>query len=108
MYNNPIKFRDIQDMFDDTNSIVVTALIINDEDDVRDFNDFLENIGFTKDKIIGYHKIMDNVLGEEGRTDYLFEFNNGASFNPIARLQVAHWLKWTSDFIKIYEDDYKH
>ena len=43
---------------------------------------------------------------DNGRSDYLFEFDHPEiAFNPIARLKFPD-LKWTSDFVDNFELDY--
>lgn len=107
MKNNEIQFCDLAD-YNDSNSCVVVALLFDDSQ-VEDFDKFLsEELGFSKGKhIIGYHHLSDNVLGDEGRSDYLFEFDHPEiPFNPIARLRFPD-IKWTSDFIDNYRQDYR-
>lgn len=94
--------------FNDSNSLVATGLIL-EESDLENVNLFLEcEIGLTKNKkLIGAYRILDNVLGNEGRTDWLLVFDNeNVNFNYIARLQVGSWIKWTSDFIDNFAEDY--
>ena len=107
MKTNSISFRELSD-YNDVNSCVIVALLINDESEVNDLNDFLANkLGFSKGKkIIGYHHIEGNVRGEDGRSDYLLEFDHPEiMFNPGARLCFPD-LKWTSVFKVNYEQDY--
>lgn len=97
------------DKFNDTNSAVLMAITLENDDDITNLNNFLSNeIGFSKGKnLIGVHRILGNVLGDEGRTDYLLEFDNDdVQFNCIARLRWGTNLKWTSDFIENCKDDY--
>ena len=97
--------------FNDTNSAVLMAITLENDDDITNLNNFLSNeLGFSKGKnLIGVHRILDNVKGDEGRTDYLLEFDNDdVQFNYIARLRFGRNLKWTSDFIDNYKRDYKH
>lgn len=107
MKTNPISFRELTD-YNDNNSCVMLALLINDESEVNIINDFLDNeLGFSRGKkIIGYHHIEGNVRGKDGRSDYLLEFDHPEiAFNPIARLRFPD-LKWTSDFREIFKQDY--
>ena len=107
MKTNPISFRELRD-YNDSNSCVMVALLINDESEVNELNDFLSNeLGFSRGKkIIGYHHIEGNVRGEDGRSDYLLEFDHQEiAFNPLARLRFPD-LKWTSDFKVNFEQDY--
>lgn len=104
MKNNSISFSELAN-FNDSNSCVMVALIINDEGEVDEINEYLANVlGFSKGKkIIGYHHIDGN---DNGRSDNLFEFDYPEiAFNPIARLKFPD-LKWTSDFVDNFELDY--
>lgn len=109
MKTDNIHFKEL-DKFNDSNSAVLLGISFEDDNDYSKLNDFLSNeIGFSKGKnLIGVHRITGNVLGDEGRRDWLLEFDNeDVQFNYLARLQCAHTLKWTSDFVVNYEDDYK-
>ena len=102
-----IHFSDLS-KFNDSNSLVATGLELN-ESDLSDVNNFFVNeVGLSKGKnLIGAYRILDNVLGDEGRTDWLFVFDNeNIEFNPMKRLLVAASVKWTSDFIDNFADDY--
>lgn len=94
--------------FNDSNSLVATALELN-ESDLIDVNNFFANtVGLSEGKnLIGAYRILDNVLGDDGRTDWLFVFDNeNVQFNPMKRLAVCSWVKWTSDFIDNFSKDY--
>ena len=94
--------------YNDSNSIVATALELN-KSDLNDVNNFFANeVGLSKGKnLIGAYRILDNVLGNDGRTDWLFVFDNvNVQFNPMKRLAVGSWVKWTSDFIVNFAEDY--
>lgn len=107
MNNNSISFSELSN-YNDSNSCIIIGLLINDESEVREINDFLSNkLGFSKGKkIVGYHHIEGNILGKDGRSDYLIEFDHPeVAFNPIAKLNF-NCLKWTSDFIDIFKKDY--
>ncbi len=107
MKTNSISFGELSN-YNNSNSCVMVALIINNEDEVRDMSEFLSNeLGFSKGKnIIGYHHIEGNVRGKDGRSDYLIEFDHPEiAFNPLARLRFSD-LKWTTDFVDNYRKDY--
>ena len=107
MKSNPISFSELSE-YNDRNSCVMIALLINNESEVEQINDFLTNeLGFSKGKaIVGYHHIEGNVRGKDGRSDYLLEFDHPEiGFNPVARLKFPD-LKWTSDFIDNFKKDY--
>ena len=106
MKTNKISFSELSD-YNDSNSCVMVALLIDDESEVNAINDFLANgLGFSRGKkIIGYHHIEGNVRGKDGRSDYLLEFDHPEiAFNPIARLRFPN-LKWTSDFKENFKQD---
>ena len=107
MQTNEVKFRDLKN-YNDGNSAVLMGVIVSDESAYKVLDDYLQNkLGFSKGKnLIGVHRIVENVLGDEGRIDWLLEFDHEEiPFNFIARLQFDG-LKWTSDFIDNYAEDY--
>lgn len=107
MKKNSISFEELSN-YNDSNSCVMIALIIDNENEIKAMNEFLSSeLGFSKGKnIVGYHHIEGNVRGKDGRSDYLLEFDHPEiAFSPLARLQSPD-LKWTSDFIDIYKKDY--
>ena len=54
MKNNSISFSELAN-FNDSNSCVMVALIINDEGEVDEINEYLANVlGFSKGKKISY------------------------------------------------------
>lgn len=107
MKTNPISFRELSD-YNDNNSCVMMATLINDESEANIISEILANeLGFSRGKkIIGYHHIKGRVRGKDGRSDYLLEFDHPEiEFDPIARLRFLG-LKWTSFFREIYKKDY--
>lgn len=110
MKTNPIAFSELR-KFNDNNSVVLCGVTLNAEsvEDQKLLNEVLSDNGLSKGKnVIGIHHIEGNVRGEEGRTDWLVEFDNeNVSFNPIARLMMGDTVKWTSDFITNFAKDYK-
>lgn len=118
LYNKPIKqikvmninsisFSELQ-KFNDSNSVVMIATEFPEGFDFSEVDEFLsEQLGFSKGKnLIGVHFIEGNVRGSDGRKDWLLEFDHEeVQFNPIARLRFPD-LKWTSDFMDIFCDDY--
>lgn len=107
MKKNSISFEELSN-YNDSNSCVMIALIIDNENEIKAMNEFLSSeLGFSKGKnIVGYHHIEGNVRGKDGRSDYLLEFNHPEiAFCPLARLRFPD-LKWTSDFIDNYKEDY--
>lgn len=110
MDTTTISFEDLMtsDKYNNDNSAVIVATIFDDNEDWEAVNDFLANqLGFSKDKnLIGVHRITGNILGDEGRTDYLLVFDNeDVPFNFMARLRFSD-IKWTDDFIDNYKRDF--
>lgn len=94
--------------YNNSNSAVIVATIFAEDEDWNLVNDFLANqLRFSNGKnLIGVHRITGNIKGDEGRTDYLLEFDNEqVQFNPIARLRFPD-IKWTDDFIDNYKYDF--
>ena len=110
MKTNSITFRELSN-FNDSNSVVLCGVTLNAEsaDEQKLLNEILSDNGLSKGKnVIGIHHIEGNVRGEEGRTDWLVEFDNeNIDFNPMARLMMGDTVKWTSDFITNFAKDYK-
>lgn len=103
----PITFDNLS-QYDDSTTAVFMAVIFPDDQDWEEVTHFFaDELGFSKGrKVIGCHKITGNVLGDKGRSDYLLEFDHAEiPFNPLARLRCPD-LKWTSDFIDNYRQDY--
>lgn len=106
-----IRFRDLE-KFNDSNSIVVTALTLDHSDPEEAFKQsqqFFDEIKLCPGKkVINIYFINDNVLGNNGRPDYLFEFDHPEiQFSPMVRLQYGRDIKWTSDFLDNFGSDYK-
>lgn len=99
---------------DDITSCVLTAVIFPEEFNEKELEEYLQGTSFLpKGKnIIAMNKIVENVLGEDGRTDYLIEFDHPEiHLSPLGRFNVidrngVNWCKWTSDFIINYREDY--
>lgn len=95
---------------DDATSAVLIGTTFPYGFDFAEVDTFLsDGMGFSRDKALtGVYRIMGNVLGADGRTDWLLTFDNPQKmFNPIARLRFPD-LKWTSDFIDNYGGNYGH
>lgn len=76
--------------------------------DWNEVQEFLaDELKFSHGKnLIGCRRITGNILGDEGRWDYLLEFDTPTMpFNALARLRFSD-IKWTSDFIDIFAKDY--
>ena len=96
MNTTPIPFADLRNI-DVSNTAVMLALY------------FQEDTGFAPGKnLTGCRRITGNLLGDEGRHDYLLEFDHPEiPFDPIARLKFSD-IKWTDDFIDNYAKDYEY
>lgn len=108
MKTNTIPFEELGN-FNDSNSAVMMATLFEPNFEWSELDQFLsEELGFSKGKnLIGVHRITGNVLGDEGRTDWLLEFDHEeVAFNCIARLRFPD-IKWTSDFIYNYAKDFE-
>ena len=92
--------------FNDSNSSVMVGVTPNCTPEEVD--DFFHEIEFYNDDqhCIELYHLSDNVRGSEGRSDILVAHSGGAPGNPMARLRLSSMLKWTSDFIDNYAEDY--
>lgn len=63
----------------------------------------------SKLEITDMKRIVGNVLGEEGRTDYLLVFNKNPEryVNGLRRIAVCTDLKWIDDYLTNYSNDYE-
>lgn len=105
-----IHFAEVR-QFDDNNAIVITGITVDGMDSIKEFDDFFHETGlFDADKhVTEVSKILDNVLGDEGRTDLLFHLTVEGSINPMVRLNMRMrglGVMWTNDFIDNYSKDY--
>ena len=108
MNTENVKFSELQ-KFNDSNSAVMIATTFSEGFDFKEVDDFLQyELMFSLGKnLVGVHFIEGNVKGEDGRKDWLLEFDHEERpFNPMARLRFPD-LKWTSDFIDNYGGDYR-
>ena len=96
---------------DDNNSFIITGLLL-EESDLPAVESFLrDEVHFlpAEMSITGAASINGNVREETGdyRHDIIFFTDNQASLDPIARLRLSQMgVKWTSDFVDNYRDDY--
>ena len=92
--------------FNDSNSSVMVGVTPNCTPEEVD--DFFHEIEFYNDDqhCVELYHLSDNVRGSEGRSDILVAHSGGAPGNPMARLRLSSMLKWTSDFIDNYAEDY--
>ena len=101
----PIHFSEIKS---NGHNAVIIGITFPEDMDWSELDDFLmnmEQLGFCDKPLTGVRRILDNVLGDEGRTDWLLEWDEGVNFNVLRRLQWPP-LKWTEDFLDNYGKDY--
>lgn len=106
-YNTqPIHFNELKDISDD-NAVVLIATTFPEDFNFDELDDFLSNeLCFSKGKkLVGVRRILGNIKGNAGRTDWLLEFEGDVFWNVIARLRFPS-LKWVSDFIYNYKEDF--
>ena len=96
---------------DDNNSFVIVGLLL-EESELPDVESFLrDEVHFlpAEMSITGAASIKGNVREETGdyRHDIIFFTDNQGSLDPMARLHLSQMgVKWTSDFVDNYRDDY--
>lgn len=108
MNTTPISFADLRKI-DTSNTAVMLALYVPEDQDWEEANHYFQvDTEFAPGKnLTGCRRITGNLLGDEGRWDYLLEFDHPEiPFNPIARLRFSD-IKWTDDFIDNYAKDYE-
>lgn len=110
-----ISFSEVKSV-NDTNTLVAMALLMPDEED--EFQDQLVSIteNLRESKLIGPEDRVLNILKITGcsavqddgstRMDQLIIFNDDCRINPIVRINYG-FLKWASDFIVNYAEDYR-
>ena len=95
----------------DNNSFVIVGLLL-EESELPDVESFLrDEVHFlpAEMSITGAASIKGNVREDTGdyRHDIIFFTDNQGSLNPMVRLSIAQMgVKWTSDFVDNYRDDY--
>ena len=105
-----IKFSDLKN-YNDSNSIIIAGVDV-DGLTIEEIDDLMhKNWGLLPETkhVTGMAHIYDNVLGEDGRTDVLFELSGEGIANPMVRMMIRTQglgLMWTSDFIDNYANDY--
>ena len=96
---------------DDNNSFAIVGLLL-EESELPDVESFLrDEVHFlpAEMSITGAASIKGNVREDTGdyRHDIIFFTDNQGSLNPMVRLSIAQMgVKWTSDFVDNYRDDY--
>lgn len=102
-----IDFNDLHDV-NDSEGIVMTGVLFEYiEEELDQVTGFFHEIGLipSESKVTDLRRITENVLGDEGRVDVLICFTP-CSPNPMARLRYGSDLKWVSDFVVNFADDY--
>lgn len=105
----PIRFAELK-QYNDSNSIVLCAITMR-ADEIPELDKFLHETGLLPEtkKVSGVCHLSDNVLGEDGRSDLLVELEGDGEVNPMVRIKMCMMgmsVKWTSDFIDNYKNDY--
>lgn len=104
-----INFRDIENEFNDNDSLIVTNFILNENVNFK----MMENL-FNQYKLFGIHrgyildvyKITGNINGSRGRQDILLHLSC-ETIMPQIRLEFSKLgVIWTSDFLTLYNKDY--
>lgn len=110
MNTTPIAFADLHKVNVGSTAVYMDVVFPENQDWSEVQHYFSEEIGFSKGKnLIGCRRITGNVLGNDGRWDYLLEFDHPEiPLNPLARLKVGQDLKWTNDFIDNFAKDYDY
>ena len=92
--------------FNDSNSSVMIG--VTPDCTVEEVDEFFHKTEFYSDDqhCAELYHLSDNVRGKDGRSDILVVHSGGAHGNPMARLALCSMLKWTSDFIDNYAEDY--
>lgn len=93
--------------------MAIVALTVDDKaKTIEQMNEFFTKKGIfyhsSRLKIVDMKKIVGNVEGDKGRTDYLLYFNRDPNeyVNEDKRLTFED-LKWIDDYLDNYSSDYK-
>lgn len=112
-----ISFTDLKnqnfDFQEDKNSCVLMGLTVDENGDMgelqKEATDFFKSTGFvtTDATVVRLLRITGNVLGDDGRWDWVVVWDKDPKFNYIARLRTPD-TKWICDFVVNYEKDYEY
>ena len=112
-----ISFTDLKnqnfDFQEDKNSCVLMGLTVDGDADMdelqKEATDFFKSTGFvtTDATVVKMLRITGNVLGDDGRWDWVVVWDKDPEFNYIARLRTPD-TKWICDFVVNYEKDYEY
>jgi len=108
-----VNFHEIDEKYDDSNSLVMIGLSLPDiserEELMNSIDEWLKQMNlYTSGKLTDLRIIKTNVKESTGdfRQDVLLVFDGVTEFNPSVRLKLSNDIKWTSDFLNNYKDDY--
>ena len=112
-----ISFTDLKDgnyeFREDVNAVVITSLMVDPKTPLDELQEeatnFFQGVGFVTDDsyVVQMLRITDNVLGDDGRHDYIVVFDKDPEFNYAARFRVPD-IKWICDFVVNYRDDFNY
>lgn len=112
-----ISFKDLRDgnhdFKADVNSCVILGLGMPEDVDKEEMQkqatEFFKSTGFvTNDAyVVRMLRVTGNVIGDEGRWDWVVVWNKDPEFNCVARLNTPD-TKWICDFVDNYQRDYNY
>lgn len=97
-----INFRDLNKYIG--NGVIFMGITDSDDFTPEAVTDLFENFEW-HNKVVEIRKVEENVLGDEGRTDWLCIFDG--AINGIRPMPLMQDVKWIEDFIDNYKGDYK-
>ena len=105
----PISFRECKNLSDSVCVVMLGIIFNNTEDEIKQVDEFFHDINLIPDTshVTDLRTISGNVRGKEGRTDAVIMFDS-CTPNPMARLRYGRDIKWVSDFVVNFKNDYKN
>lgn len=93
--------------YNDGNSIVMIGISPIEETDIPLICSFFEKESglFSNSKVTEIKQIMGDKPNKN-RTDWLIVLDKEDCANPIVRRKFGSFIKWTSDFIDNFKNDY--
>ena len=117
-YTGKIAFNELKSLNDD-NHLMFIGLSLNDGDvqTIQEIEDYFnENELFPVHRTIkGMRRVTGNVLGDSGRMDWVIDIEPlnpekadiKQPINPLVRMRMSEMgVKWVSDFVDNYAEDY--
>lgn len=103
-----ISFKDVAKLSDSYTVVLALALTEEEYDEaLKDMNEvFGEKHKLITGKITSLKRIDGNVLGDEGRHDYLMTYSKGNEINPLLIMASRDDIMFVSDFVRIYGEDF--